>query len=68
MSTTILDVHTPTHEQRHPKLELWVEEMAQMCKPDRVYWCDGSDEEIAAMQRYLVLSGIAIPLDPLHNP
>jgi phosphoenolpyruvate carboxykinase (GTP) len=68
MATTLIEVATAPPEHRHPRLEMWVEEMARMCKPDRVYWCNGSQEEYQALMRMLILTGTAIPLDPAKRP
>ena len=32
----------------------WVDEVARLTKPDRIYWCDGSDSEFAMLERELV--------------
>ena len=68
MASTTIEVETATRNHRHPKLARWVDEVAQMCKPDRVHWCDGSPEEYQAMLRLMVLTGTAIPLDPGKRP
>ena len=49
---------------RHAPLREWVEKMAELCKPDNVYWCDGSQEEYDAMCKTLVDAGTFIPLNP----
>jgi phosphoenolpyruvate carboxykinase (GTP) len=47
-------------ETKHPRLTAWVEEVAGLCKPDRVQWCDGSATEYEAMLQLMVLTGGAI--------
>src|ERR1035437_6560788 len=68
MAGPMIEVETAARNHRHPKLERWVEEAAQMCKPDRVRWCDGSPEEYQEMLRLLVLTGTALPLDSAKRP
>ena len=68
MATTTIEVDAAASHCRNTKLERWVEEVAQICKPDRIHWCDGSPEEYRDAVRLLVLTGTAIPLDPTKRP
>ena len=68
MATTTIEVGTAAHTNRHPKLRRFVEQAAELCKPDRVYWCDGSPEEYQTMQRFLILTGTGIQLNPAKRP
>jgi GTP-dependent phosphoenolpyruvate carboxykinase len=29
-------------ESKHTQLNTWIKEMADLCTPDKVHWCDGS--------------------------
>ncbi len=53
---------------RHNRLRAWVEEIARICEPDRVHWCNGSREEYAEMIGTLQAAGSAIPLNPALRP
>ncbi len=51
---------------RHARLAQWVDEVAALCQPDRVHWCDGSPEEYQEMLRLMVQAGTAIRMDPVR--
>lgn len=50
------------------KLQDWVKEMADMCQPDKIYWCDGSQEENDRLLQEMVDSGMAIRLNQQKRP
>ena len=50
------------------KLEAWVQDVAAMCQPEKVVWCDGSAAEYQTMLRLMVQAGTAQWLDPEKRP
>jgi len=53
---------------KHQRLIAWVAEMAALCKPDSIYWCDGSDEEYDRLCEQLVAAGSFKKLNPSKRP
>jgi phosphoenolpyruvate carboxykinase (GTP) len=53
---------------KHAKLIKWVEEIAALTKPARVYWCDGSDAEWERLTNELVAAGTLKRLNPEARP
>src|SRR5687767_3827329 len=51
----------------HPRLLSWVREVAELTTPERVVWCDGSDEEWQRMTEQLVRAGTFVPLKQKPN-
>ena len=49
-------------------LNAWVEECERLCRPERVVWCDGSDEERSRLTAEAVRAGELIPLDARRLP
>jgi phosphoenolpyruvate carboxykinase (GTP) len=52
----------------HERLKEWVNDVAQLCQPDRVHWCNGSEQEYHTMQRVMVHAGTALRLDEGKRP
>ncbi|MEU4213791.1 phosphoenolpyruvate carboxykinase (GTP) [Actinoplanes sp. NPDC026623] len=52
----------------HAKLLNWVDEVAALTTPDRVVWCDGSDEEWTRVTDVLVDAGSLVRLDAAKRP
>jgi len=53
---------------RNTHVDKWVSEMERLCKPDRVVWLDGSEEEKDHLTAEAVKSGELLPLNPKALP
>ncbi|MGG6463428.1 phosphoenolpyruvate carboxykinase (GTP) [Solilutibacter silvestris] len=49
-------------------LNQWVLEVAQLTKPDRIHWCDGSDVENDALIAQMLADGTLIKLNERTHP
>ncbi|MDT4988261.1 MAG: phosphoenolpyruvate carboxykinase, partial [Micromonosporaceae bacterium] len=52
----------------HSRLLTWVHDAAELMTPDRVVWCDGSDDEWRRVTDDLVDAGTLVRLDPDRKP
>jgi phosphoenolpyruvate carboxykinase (GTP) len=53
---------------KNTKLIAWVSEMAALCKPKDIVWCDGSQEEYKGLCDLLVEAGTFKKLNPIKRP
>ena len=60
-----MSIERPT---KNPHVIAWVEEMAKLCKPDNVFWCDGSEAERKSLTERAVAEKVLIPLDQKKWP
>ncbi len=58
-----LEIGTPSYV-KNAKLIAWVADMAALCKPDAIHWCDGSQAEYDQLCEQLVAAGTFKRLNP----
>ncbi|MGH8523401.1 MAG: phosphoenolpyruvate carboxykinase (GTP), partial [Gammaproteobacteria bacterium] len=60
--------HDGAKRTKNKRLLQWVEEIAGLCNPDRIYWCDGSQAEYDRLCEEMVQKGTFIRLNPKKRP
>lgn len=53
---------------QNPKLQEWISRNAQLCTPEQVHLCIGTEEEIQSLNQLMEKNGQAIALSPEKKP
>jgi len=48
---------------KHEGLKTWVEEVASLCQPETIYWCNGSRREYEDLLSQMVYAGMGTPIE-----
>ncbi len=56
-----------TDTSKHRKLDHWIQDVTNLCKPNSVHWCNGSQIEYDHLMAQMVTSGMATPLKQRAN-
>src|SRR5258706_16395442 len=56
------------HNTTNRAVRDWVHKMAELCKPERVFWCNGSPVEKEALTAEAVKQRVLIPLNQQKLP
>jgi phosphoenolpyruvate carboxykinase (GTP) len=62
-----LTIQAPSYV-KNAKLIAWVADMAALCKPEAIHWCDGSKDEYDRLCQQLVDAGTFRKLNPAKRP
>ncbi len=57
-----------SNQGRNEQLTKWVAEVVELCEPEKVHWCSGSQEEYDLLCKQLVESGTFKKLNPEKRP
>src|SRR3984893_7685059 len=60
--------HVTSLESMNRDVSAWVNEVARLTQPDRIYGCDGSQPEFQAIEREMIAAKELLPLDPQSFP
>src|SRR5665213_4314079 len=58
--------HPTCTQNQH--LHTWVKSMAELCQPERIHWCDGSEAEKVSLTKQAVAAGVLIELNQEKLP
>ena len=61
-------MNSPKPNTTNPAVIRWVEEMAALCQPDQILWCDGSEAEKKELTEEAVACGVLIRLNQRKLP
>ncbi|PXA03926.1 phosphoenolpyruvate carboxykinase (GTP) [Coraliomargarita sinensis] len=62
----MVDYDTP--KTQHKALLKWIQKMVELCEPDAVHWCDGSQKEADGLFDMMVDKGMCVKLNEKLRP